>query len=305
MGFEDHKIQMSHIKNNTNKNALILIIISALSFSIMGAFVKHLQDIPVFEKVFFRNLISLFIAYRLFAVKRKRNINDGKKVSIFGEPKNRKYLILRSSLGLTGVILNFYAITHLFLSDSSILMRIAPFFVTITAVIFLKEKVSKFQYFTLIIGFIGAIFVIKPELDLKILPALAGLVASLCAGAAYTTVRYLKDKESPETIIFFFSLFSLVVTFPLMIGFNFVLPNLSEILFLFLTGVFAGIAQVALTYAYKLEKASKISIYNYTGIIFSVIIGFFIWSEIPDWLSIVGGSLIVLSAVVSYYFNRK
>ncbi len=293
--------------NTTNRNALILIIISALSFSIMGAFVKYLQDIPVFEKVFFRNLISLFLAYRLFILKQKKkdiSVSE-KKVSIFGEPKNRKYLILRSSLGLTGVILNFYAITHLYLSDSSILMRIAPFFVTITAVIFLKEKVTKLQSFTLIIGFIGAVFVIKPEFDLKILPALAGLVASLCAGAAYTTVRYLKDKEEPETIIFFFSLFSLVVTFPLMLGFDFVLPNLTEIIFLLLTGVFAGIAQVALTYAYKLEKASKISIYNYTGIIFSVIIGFFIWSEIPDWLSIVGGSLIVLSAVVSYYFNRK
>ena len=290
-------------KTNTNRNALILIIISALSFSIMGAFVKHLQDIPVFEKVFFRNLISLFIAYRLFIVKQKKDLDNEKKVSIFGEPKNRKYLILRSSLGLTGVILNFYAITHLYLSDSSILMRIAPFFVTITAVLFLKEKVTKFQYFTLIVGFIGAIFVIKPEFDLKILPALAGLIASLCAGVAYTTVRYLKDKEEPETIIFFFSLFSLVVTLPLMLGFDFVLPNLSEVIFLLMTGVFAGIAQIALTYAYKFEKASKISIYNYTGIIFSVIIGFFIWSEIPDWLSIIGGSLIILSAVGSYYYN--
>nr|WP_278320080.1 EamA family transporter [Haloimpatiens massiliensis] len=124
------------------------------------------------------------------------------------------------------------------------------------------------------------------------------------AGAAYTLVRFLKNRENPSTIVFYFSLVSVLGTIPFVIM-NFVPVSKVQFLYLILTGVFAAIAQFSLTYAYKYAPASEVAIYNYTNIVFSSIIGFFIWSEIPDFLSIVGGSIITIMAVIVYIYNRS
>ena len=116
-------------------------LISALSFAFMGAMVKLAGDLPVIEKVFFRNLISLIVAFVLI---KKAG------VPLFGLRKNQKYLLLRSLLGLGGVILYFIAISRLSLADSSMLNKLSPFFVTIFALFFLKEKLLKFHISILI-----------------------------------------------------------------------------------------------------------------------------------------------------------
>ncbi|MGO5064874.1 MULTISPECIES: EamA family transporter [unclassified Clostridium] len=72
-----------------------------------------------------------------------------------------------------------------------------------------------------------------------------------------------------------------------------------------LIGIFAAIAQYSLTYAYKYAPASEVVIYNYTNIVFSSIIGFFIWMEVPDYLSILGGLIIIIMAVIVYLKDKK
>ncbi len=277
------------MKNKTK--AFLLMTLSALFFSLMGAMVKSLEDIPVIEKVFFRNSVSLIIA---FVTLKKQ----GSKV--FGSLKNQHLLILRSLLGLSGVVFNFYAISHLYLADSSIIMRIPPFFVIIFAFLFLKEKINKYQFPSLILAILGAMLVIKPQFSLEFLPALSGFVGAIFAAAAYTTVRYLSKYESPATIVFYFSFVSVVVSFPLMM-LNFKSFSLIEGALLLGTGLAAGIAQICLTYAYKLEKAGVVSIYNYSGILFSIMLGFIFWGEIPDLYSILGALLIVLSSMIIFF----
>lgn len=275
--------------------AVLFMIISAFAFAVMGAMVKLSGDIPVFEKVFFRNLVSLFIASMILY----KN-----KESFFGKRENQKYLLARSFLGLSGVVCYFYAISNLLLADSAMLNKLSPFFVTLFACLFLKEKLSKIQIPALVIIFIGAMFVIKPQFGLEVLPALSGMLSAVCAGAAYTLVRLLKNKEHPSTIVFYFSLVSVIGMIPLMI-IDFKMPTLYQFVFLLGTGVFAAIGQFSLTYGYKFAPASEVSIYNYLSILFSGIIGFFLWNEIPDTLSVFGGILIVLAAVVTFVYNNK
>ncbi|PID26807.1 MAG: EamA family transporter [Candidatus Cloacimonadota bacterium] len=277
------------------KKAIIFMLISSLSFAFMGVFVKILVNIPVFEKVFVRNLVSLFIA--LFVILKK-----GKP--IFGKKENQKYLIARSLLGLSGVILFFYALSNMYLADASILNKISPFFVTLFATLFLKEKLSKIQIPALIIVFIGAIMIIKPRFDFSVIPALAGFLSAIFAGGAYTMVRHLRGKEDPSTIVFYFSFVSVIGISPFLFV-DFVIPNFIEALYLIGIGVFAGIAQIALTHSYRYAKASEISIYNYTNIVFSAILGFVIFSEIPDIISIVGGLLIIITAFMVFKYNLK
>jgi drug/metabolite transporter (DMT)-like permease len=182
----------------TNKTkSVVFMLISAFAFAVTQAFVKLAGDLPSYEKVFFRNIISLLIA--AFICYKNGSILLGKKESM-------KFLISRSLLGAIGMVLYFYSISHLILADAAILNKLSPFFVTIFAVIFLKERISKIQVPSMIIIFLAALLIVKPRFELSILPALAGFSSAIFAGAAYTLVRVLGKKERPETIIFVFSL---------------------------------------------------------------------------------------------------
>jgi drug/metabolite transporter (DMT)-like permease len=275
--------------------AITLMLVSALAFSIMGAMVKLSGDIPLFEKVFYRNLVSLIMAYIMI---------KNKKTSFFGKKENQKYLLSRSLLGLMGVILSFYALNNLVLSDASMLNKISPFFVTLFAAFFLKEKLSKIQIPVLIIVFTGALFIIKPQFNLSVLPSLSGFISAMCAGAAYTLIRFLREREKAPTIVFYFSFVSIIVMFPLMMM-NYQKPTIIQFIYLICVGVFAGIGQLCLTNAYKYAPAAEVSIYDYTSIVFSAIIGFIVWSELPDYLSAIGTVIIISAAIFTYIYNRK
>jgi drug/metabolite transporter (DMT)-like permease len=275
--------------------AVALMLISAFAFSIMSAMVKLSGDIPIFEKVFFRNLIGLIIAYIMV---------KNSKARLFGKRENQKYLFFRSILGLLGVILNFYALRYLVLSDASMLNKISPFFVTLFAIMFLKEKITKVHIPTLIIVFLGALLIIKPQFNLAVMPSLAGFVSAMFAAGAYVLIRFLSGREKSATIVFYFTFISVIAMFPLMI-LNYQKPTILQFAFLVGTGIFAAIDQFALTNAYRYAPAGEVSIYNYLSIIFSAIIGFIIWSEVPDFLSVIGTLIIIAVAIFIYVYNEK
>jgi drug/metabolite transporter (DMT)-like permease len=97
--------------------------------------------------------------------------------------------------------------------------------------------------------FAAATLIIKPKFDLSVLPALAGFVGAAVAGAAYTLVRYLGSREKPATIVFFFSLISVLGMIPAVAA-NFVMPKWLEFAALLATGVFAAGGQFGLTYTF-------------------------------------------------------
>lgn len=275
--------------------AVFCMLISALGFTFMSVTVKYVTGIPLFEKVFFRNLISLGVAF--FMLKKS-------SAPMFGRRENQLALLARSIFGLAGVVLNFYAIANLTLADSSMLGKLSPIFVTIMACIFLKEKIDNKQVLSIIITFLGTLLVIKPEFSLEMLPSLSGIMSAASAGVAYTLLRYLKDKESPDTIIFYFSLISVVFTAPFALA-EYVQPTFTQLGLLLATGVFASVGQFGITYAYKFAKATEVSIYNYSAIVFGIILGFIFFGEIPDTLSLLGGVIIIAVAFYIFKHNQK
>lgn len=280
---------------NNKSKAVLYMITSALSFAFMAAMVKLSGNIPTMEKVFFRNLISLFVAFRVLKK------SGG---AMFGKRENQKYLIARSLLGLTGIYLSFYAIGKLYLADASMLTNLSPFFVILFAIIFLKEQLTSMKIISMVAAFIGALLIIKPQWNLTIIPALSGFLSAAFAGGAYTLVSFLKSRENPSTIVFYFSMVSVLGTLPFVIA-NYAAPTKIQFLYLILTGIFAAIAQFALTYSYKYAPASEVAIYNYINIVFSAVIGFFIWGEVPDFMSVLGGSIIVIMAIVVYIQGKR
>ena len=132
-----------NIKMNNRSKGIVLIIISAFGFAMMSTFVKLAGDLPSFQKTFFRNIVSVAIAF-IFIMKHKE--------SFFGKKESQKILILRSTLGTLGIVFNYYAIDHLILSDANMLNKLSPFFVVIFSALFLKEKINFKQSLSLLIA---------------------------------------------------------------------------------------------------------------------------------------------------------
>lgn len=286
---------MKNITLSNRTKGVLFIIMSAFGFAMMSAFVKLSGDLPSFQKTFFRNLTSCIIALILILIN---------KESFFGKRENQKVLILRSLFGTLGIVFNFYAIDKLVLSDANMLNKLSPFFVIIFCAIFLKEKINMKQGISIIVAFIGALFIIKPQFNLDILPYLIGVLGAIFAAAAYTCLRVLGGKEKYYTVVFYFSFFSTIVILPFMI-LVYKEMTLLQFIYLVLAGIFASIGQFGITIAYKYAKAKEISIFDYSNIIFSAIISIIVFNVIPDSLSIIGYIIIFSVSLYMFLYNKK
>lgn len=276
---------------------ILYIILSAFCFAIMNAFVRLAGDLPSIQKSFFRNFIAFLFAAILLAKSK-----DGFRF----KKENLKYLLIRSICGTLGILCNFYAVDHLVLADASMLNKMSPFFAIIFSYLFLKEKINLVQSFSVIGAFLGSLFIIKPTLvNMDLIPSLLGLLGGIGAGAAYTAVRHLGQKgEKGPFIVFFFSGFSCLVTLPFLI-FQYTPMSWKQLGILLIAGLAASGGQFSITAAYCYAPAKEISVYDYSQIIFAAVLGFFLFQQIPDFLSVIGYFIICAMAIFMFFYNNR
>lgn len=288
---------MSKTSNKTK--GIICILFSALCFSGMSSFINLSGDLPIPQKVFFRNLVALLCS-SFILIKNKERFLPTKGCLPFH--------ILRSSAGLLGVFGNFYATTHMtHTPDAAMLNKMSPFFTLIFSAIFLKERVKPKQAIAILIAFAGSMLVIKPSFaNEELIPSLAGLVGGICAGSAYTCVRHMGNKgENGRFTVFFFSLFSVAVTAPYLI-FSYHPMTRQQLIYLLLVGVCAAGGQFGITAAYTYAPSREISVYDYSNIVFTAIEGYiFLHQGLPDILSLVGYFVICTMAIWMFIYNNK
>lgn len=279
------------------RKGMIYIILAAFFFASMNVFVKLAGDLPPIQKSFFRNLVAAIFAL-VILLKSKQGFRY--------EKKDLPMLLLRSIFGTLGILCNFYAVDHLLVSDASMLNKLSPFFVIICSSIFLKEKATRVQKISIVIAFIGSLFIIKPSFNiLNNIDSIIGVLGALGAGIAYTCVRQLgKQGVSGAKIVFFFSCFSCLSVVPyLMINYQPMTNN--QILILLFAGLMAAGGQFAITAAYNNAAGKDISIYDYSQILFAAILGFVFLDQIPDLLSVIGYIIIIGAAVGSYLYQKS
>lgn len=276
---------------------IFYIILSAFCFALMNMFVRMAGDLPSIQKSFFRNFVAAIFACIIL-------IKD--RVPFRCQKKNLGYLILRAAFGTIGILCNFYAVDHLVLADASMLNKMSPFFAVFFSCLILKEKVTPTQAVLVVGAFLGSMFVVKPTFaNMDLVPSIIGLMGGICAGAAYTMVRKLGENgEKGPFIVFFFSCFSCVVTLPWLI-FDYHPMSSEQILILLLAGLAAAGGQFSITAAYCYAPAKEISVYDYSQIIFSALLGFVVFGQIPDLLSWLGYAIICLMAVLMFLYNKK
>lgn len=279
------------------KKGILSIIASAFFFALMALFIKLAGDIPTLQKCFFRNFFAMILAF-VALIKAEESFKPGKG--------NVKYLVARSVAGGLGMICNFYAVDHCkSIADSSILNKLSPFFAIVFSAIILKEVANKYEWLAVIVAFIGTVFVVKPGAGLSSFPALIGAIGGMLAGLAYTFVRKLgMRKEKGMIIVAFFSVFTTVSLLPFVI-INYTPMTINQWIFLCLTGISAALGQVFITKAYSFAPARKISVYDFSIVIFSAILGFAFIGQVPDYLSVVGYVIIIGTAVWQWYKNSS
>lgn len=280
------------MNNNNILKGIFCIIIAGFGFALMSLFVKLSGDLPSIQKGFFRNIIAVFIS-SIPLIKHWRVINI---------PRNNTgwlVLISRSVFGTIGLVLNFYALSHISLADSSIIQKLSPFIIIILSYIFFKEEMTRFQVFSIIIAFIGITLIIKPSGNNIIsMGALAALLGALCAGIAYTCVRYLGTHNiSGEFIIFFFSSLSSLMLLPYLI-LDYRTMTYYQLSMLLLAGISATIGQYGVTFAYKFAAAKNISVFDYSQVLFSGIFGYMFFGEFPDFQSLIGYIIVISVGIV-------
>ncbi len=277
---------------------IFYIVLSAFCFACMNMFVRLSGDLPSIQKAFFRNFVAAIFAFIML----KR---AGAPVK-WRDSGNIKYLLLRSAFGTVGILGSFYAVDHLVLADASMLNKMSPFFAVLFSFLLLKEKVRLPQGLMVAGAFIGSLFVIRPTFsNMDLIPSLIGLLGGIGAGAAYTMVRKLGElKENGTFVVFFFSVFSCLVTAPFLL-FDYHPMSPGQLGLLLLAGLSAAGGQFAITAAYFHAPAREISVYDYSQILFSALLGFVAFGQIPDLLSWIGYAVICGMAVGMFLYNNR
>ena len=272
--------------NHLIQGALLILLGEAL-LAVMGALIKHLsQELPTELIVFYRNLFGLLLLLPII-------LRSG-----FSQLKTQQLPmhLLRASLGLTAMYGFFYVLGNMPLAEAFLVKLTTPFFMPIVAALWLGESIRRKNLVAIIIGFIGVIFILRPGTESFEPIALIGLGAAALAGSAKVCIRKMGGTENSVTIVFYFGLFSSVLSLiPLLWSWQ--VPLLHHWPFILLMGLMGTLGQLALTRAYRIANPGQIGPYVYSSVVYGAALGWFIWGEALLMTTLIGSALIIASGL--------
>jgi len=278
----------------SHEKGIIMILLSTVFFAMMATSVKAVSHYPLYQTVFFRGAFAVIVYPPYCRLK---------GIPLY--PTHVRYVLLRALLGTLGIYSYFFAISRLNVADAVILNKLSPFFVIGFSGMLLKEHIKRHQIIAMAVALVGAVLVIRPTGDFEVSGSLLAILSALFGGISYVILRYLRDYDAPETIVFVFSLVNLVSTLPFMAIHGFIIPTPADLLPLVAIGFSATLAQTFLTYGYRFADASRVSIYSYADVIITMVLSAILFGEFPDLMSLIGTAVILLSIYISFYKTRE
>lgn len=267
--------------------------VATFVFGLMTVFVKLVPNIPPLEIIFFRAVISVTICF--WSLKRSRT-------PIFGN--NKPMLILRGVAGVIALALNFYLIQEIPLATASTLTYLAPISTTLIGIWFVQEKVSPVQFFFFATSFAGTVVIEGFDARVSLFHLGVGIITSVFMGIAYNCVRKLSTSEHPLVIIFYFPFVCLPITGIWCLLF-WVQPEGWQWFYLLMVGITSQIAQYYMTRAYQLAEISTVSIVNYTGILYAIIMGYIFFGEGFNLLTYAGMGLVLAGVIMNVAWKTR
>jgi drug/metabolite transporter (DMT)-like permease len=285
--------------------AIGLKVISALLFAVMSALVRLMGEVtPVGQLVFFRSLFAIVPVVIIYAYRGelRQAIYTRRPLGQLG----------RGLLSVGGMYSNFAALTRLPLADVTAIQFASPLITVGLAAVILKERVRIYRWSAVFVGFIGVLIMLVPHLDpahytslasaAAIGAMLAVLSAFINAGTVIQTRRLTRTETTPS-IVFYFSLICTIAgaaTLP----FAWHTPTLFELAILIALGMLGGLAHIFLTESYRFAAASVIAPFDYTSMLWALMLGYWMFGEVPTALVFVGAAIVIAAGLFVLWRER-
>ncbi len=264
--------------------------ISVCAFSLMDVLVKWSDSYPVGQVLFFRGFCGIIPI--LFLIPRDRFLDFYKTT--------RPLLHFKRCLsGLIALVAIFIALRNLPLATVVSITFAAPIFTTIFSIFLLNEKVGLYRWLAVLVGFVGIIVITEPGFSSLNFYYIYPII--FCIGLSYVAIaiRKLSTTEPVWLISFFFS-FSIAILGLLSLFQGWVMPNFLDLFLLSMVGILGGLANLWLSQSYKLSEVSLVTPLKYLALVFALIFGYFIWSEVPTLKTLMGALLVILSSFIIF-----
>ena len=285
--------------------AIGLKVISALLFAVMSALVRFMGEVtPVGQLVFFRSLFAILPVVIIYAYRGelRQAIYTKRPLGQLG----------RGLLSVGGMYSNFAALTRLPLADVTAIQFASPLITVGLAALILKERVRIYRWSAVVVGFVGVLIMLVPHLDPTHYTSLASaaavgamltvLSAFINAGTVIQTRRLTRTETTPS-IVFYFSLICTIAgaaTLP----FAWHTPTLFELAILITLGILGGLAHIFLTESYRFAAASVIAPFDYTSMLWALLLGYWMFGEVPTALVFVGAAIVTAAGLFVLWRER-
>lgn len=286
---------MSVIKK---ENLLLGVLISLIGYffsAMVGAMSKFVgAHISIGVILFFQNLICLLLNWPQIQSQGLKSLKT-KRIGLH---------LLRDASGFASYLCLFAALLTTPLVNSMLLSYSEPLWIPLVAFLWLKVKMKGYIWWGILTGFLGVVLILQPSQEGFQSGALLALLSGVIASVMLIAIHRLSLTEPTHRTVFYNSLFGTIVTAPF---FFYHLPLLSwgDLPALASVGFFTYLSQFLNTYSFKHGNPTTLGYYAYTVIVFSGILGWMFWGEIPNALSIFGMCLVMIGGIISIYFEKR
>jgi drug/metabolite transporter (DMT)-like permease len=277
---------------------ILLKVLSVCCFVFMAAMIKATGDVPAGELVFFRCFFAIIpvVGWLLW----RRQLRTALYTrDPFGH-------VIRAIVGAASMGLGFFALTRLPLPEATAIGYASPLLIVMFSAVLLKERVHVFRWTAVCLGLVGVCIILWPRLTLfssgqalgqgEAVGAMAASGAAVLTALAMMQVRKLVQTERTEAIVVFFFISASIMSL-LTLPFGWVWPTPWQLALLVGAGLAGGIGQLLLTSCYRYADMSVLAPFEYVSLLLTILIGFFIFGDIPTLWMILGAVIIIGSGL--------
>ena len=282
-----------------HKQSLVIAIVSMSFAGVcmvgMSIFVKFAQPHTTINIIlFFRFAFFFLVMLPFFIQKKAYRYHEG----------NLSMHLIRGTCALFSIVCYFTALYYLPIANAGVLAGSTALFVPVVLYFTRKVPIIKKLYWGIVTGLIGVILVLHPSTGFFHVAAIIALLAAIFRAFSATYIRQLSKTDSPLTILFYYFLIGTIVT---TISLLFTPNEFSDLpwLDLLAIGVFGGIYQFLLTFAFRHAPSRIVAPFSYLTVVFAVIADWAIWQQLPTITTFIGIAVIILGGLLAIYFGRS
>ncbi len=251
------------------------------------------RGVPVFEIVLARNLFAFLpFGILIWAAGGVRELRTRRPLGH----------LLRGLLGVVGLVLAFSALRDLPLTEATALQFTTPLFMTALSALVLHEHVGRHRWAAVVVGFVGVLFMIRPEPGhMSLTGGLLGLGGAVASAGAVVAIRQLAA-ERPSAMLFYNGVSGVALGLAGTL-FHWVIPDSGTMLLLVLIGLISGVGHMFLTQSVRLAPLGVIAPADYTQLIWAALLAFVIWGDLPRMETLVGAAIVAASGL--YILHRE